>query len=169
VHEDPSTRSVLEALLSWAVDEAFLYLGRHSDYSWHDLWPLYVIAETGRQLGERDLGRGVRACDASGPTGNRLLSSIGALRAAALFKIAGHLRLAHQRSGDIALSDWITGIVIPAICYVALIATGCAFVAKYEIAFSMLAGVTLVVLLSGIYGAWEMMLWMAIARSRKER
>jgi hypothetical protein len=98
-----------------------------------------------------------------------LLASIGALRAAALVKIASHMRLAHQRAGDIELSDWISGIVIPAICYLVLIATGGAFAAKYEISFAMLAGVTLVILLSGIYGAWEMMLWMALARSRKER
>jgi hypothetical protein len=97
-----------------------------------------------------------------------LLSSIGALRAAALFKIAAHMRLAHRRAGDIELSDWVTGIVIPAICYLVLIATGAAFVAKYEVAFSMLAGVTLVVLLGGIYGAWEMMLWMALARAQKK-
>jgi hypothetical protein len=98
-----------------------------------------------------------------------LVASIGALRTVALFRIVGHMRLAHERSGDIELSDWLSGVVVPALCYLVLIATGAAFVSSYEIAFTMLAGVTLVVLLSGIYGAWEMMLWMAITRSRKDR
>jgi hypothetical protein len=97
-----------------------------------------------------------------------LLASIGVLRTAALFRIVAHMRLAHERAGDIELSDWITGVVIPALCYLALIATGGAFAAKYEFSFPLLAGVTLVVLLSGIYGAWEMMLWMALARSQKK-
>jgi hypothetical protein len=98
-----------------------------------------------------------------------LLAAIGVFRGAALFKIARHLRLAHERSGDIELSDWVSGIVIPAICYLVLIATGAAFAAKYQISFSMLAAVTLVVLLTGIYGAWEMMLWMAITHSQRKR
>jgi hypothetical protein len=98
-----------------------------------------------------------------------LLASIGALRAVALIRIISHMRLAQERSGDIELSDWITGVIIPAVCYLVLGATGAAFVANYTIAFTMLAGVTLAVLLSGVYGAWEMMLWMALTRARKDR
>lgn len=49
---DPASYSVSESDLDWAVNEAFLYLGR-AGYQ-DGVWPLYFAAATARGEGERD-------------------------------------------------------------------------------------------------------------------
>jgi hypothetical protein len=74
------------------------------------------------------------------------------------------MREAHQRYNDIELSDWMLGVVLPAACYAGLLATGIAFVAERAAAFSGLAVVIVTILLLGVFGAWELVIWLALTR-----
>jgi hypothetical protein len=89
-----------------------------------------------------------------------------AVRVVGLGWVHRQMRGAQQRSGDVELSDWITGIVVPALAYVLLGASAAAFLRGYTVAFDLLAVVTVAMLFTGIYSAWELMVWMAIMRSR---
>jgi hypothetical protein len=51
--------------------------------------------------------------------------------------------------------------------HLALGATGAAFLLGWRLAFPALGVVTMAVLLIGVYGAWELLLWMALMRARK--
>jgi len=94
-----------------------------------------------------------------------LVLSIGALRTALLVKIFRHMLEAHRRNHDLELSDWVTGVGIPLLSYLLLAVTGVGFVGGYEAAFDGLAIVTVALLLNGVFGAWELMVWMAVARA----
>ncbi|HTA89673.1 MAG TPA: hypothetical protein VK745_08865 [Polyangiaceae bacterium] len=102
--------------------------------------------------------------------GPRLLGSllllIGALRMASTVRVYQQMKRVHQRQNDLELSDWFSGVVFPVVCYVLLGLSGVAFLENYAVAFDGLALVTLGVLLIGLLGAWELLVWMAIARSR---
>jgi hypothetical protein len=98
-----------------------------------------------------------------------LLLAIAALRTWALVKVFRHMRAAHRIHHDIELSDWLTGIAIPLLCYLLLGAAGAAFLDGYPAAHNALAIVTVVILLNGVFGAWELILWMALARARKTK
>jgi steroid 5-alpha reductase family enzyme len=91
---------------------------------------------------------------------------VTSLRLFALFGIKRRMREAHERYHDIELSDWLMGVVLPALCYAGLIATGAGFVAGRATAFSGLAVVIVLLLLLGVFGAWELMLWLALTRVR---
>lgn len=97
-----------------------------------------------------------------------LVLAINALRIAALFRVFRHMMAAHRVHRDIELSDWLSGIALPFICYILLSVTGVAFVAGYAASFNALAIGTLAILLNGIFGAWELMIWMAVARAREK-
>ena len=94
-----------------------------------------------------------------------LLLLVSALRTLRLRTIYRHMRAAHRRAGDIEASDWATGIAIPLICYLLLAVTGVGFVMGYAVAFELLAAVTIVTLMNGVLGAWELMVWIAITRA----
>jgi hypothetical protein len=94
-----------------------------------------------------------------------LLTVIGLLRAVALFRIHRHMTAAQRDHNDLELSDWLSGIVLPFTAFLLLLGAGVAFILGHA-AFDILALVTLVVLLNGIYGAWELMVWLALTRSR---
>jgi hypothetical protein len=53
------------------------------------------------------------------------------------------------------------------LCYLLLAASGAGFFAGYSAAFSGLAIAMLGTLVLGIFGAWELMIWMALTRARK--
>jgi hypothetical protein len=53
----------------------------------------------------------------------------------------------------------------PFIAHVLLLGVGIAFLTGHA-ALNVLALVTLIVLLNGIYGAWELMVWLALTRAR---
>jgi hypothetical protein len=95
-----------------------------------------------------------------------LLMVLCLLRTAGLVGVFRAMLEASRRHGDIELSDWTTGVAVPLLCYVLLGASGAAFVAGYAVAFTGLAIVTIAILLTGLFGAWELMVWMAVARSR---
>jgi hypothetical protein len=88
-----------------------------------------------------------------------------ALRFAALFRVHRHTRRAQKAHNDIELSDWITGLVVPLVCYLMLGSTGLGFIEGTATAFTALAVVTIAILTLGVFGAWELMLWMALTRA----
>ena len=96
-----------------------------------------------------------------------LLAVLGVLRVIALVRIHRHMREAQRTANDIELSDWITGVILPLAAYLLLIGCGIAFMAGH-FAFSVLALVTVAVLMNGIYGAWELMVWLALSRARSK-
>jgi hypothetical protein len=96
------------------------------------------------------------------------LLAISVFRTAILFRIHRHLKEAHRKFGDIELSDWLSGIVVPALCYLLLAASGVGFLRGYSAAFGGLAIAMLVTLVLGIFGAWELMIWMALTRAHKD-
>jgi hypothetical protein len=96
-----------------------------------------------------------------------VLSFVTLLRTAALLRVYRHMREAHRVHQDIELSDWLMGILVPLLSYLLLGTTGAAFFAGYSIAFNLLAVVTIAILLNGVYGAWELMVWLALTRARR--
>jgi hypothetical protein len=96
-----------------------------------------------------------------------LLLLVAIYRVAALFRIYRHMREAHRIHQDIELSDWLSGIVIPLMTYLLLGAASVGFVLRFEAAFDALAIVTLALLLNGVFGAWELMVWLALTRTRR--
>lgn len=97
-----------------------------------------------------------------------LLGALSIYRLVSLVRIHRHMKEAHERHGDIELSDWIAGIIIPVVAHVGLLATSIAFVLGH-IALTAITIVTLVVLVTGIYNAWELMLWLALTRSKRNQ
>ncbi len=96
-----------------------------------------------------------------------LLALLGVLRVVALVRVHRHMREAQRVHNDIEISDWITGVILPLAAYLLLVGCGVAFMLDHA-AFSVLALVTVAVLMNGIYGAWELMIWLALSRARKD-
>jgi hypothetical protein len=95
-----------------------------------------------------------------------LLIAIALLRSSVLVRVFRHMREAHRIHNDIELSDWLSGIIIPFVCYLLLGASGVAFILHLAAAWIGLAIVTVGILLTGIFGAWELMMWLALTRAR---
>ena len=95
-----------------------------------------------------------------------LLGAVALFRIGSLWRIYRHMRTAQQRHNDLELSDWIQGIGVPIVMYVLLAAAAVLFVIGGS-ALVLVAVVTIVVLLNGIYGAWELVVWIALTRSQK--
>jgi hypothetical protein len=91
-----------------------------------------------------------------------LLIFMAIFRALFLVRIFKHIRAAHRSAGDIELSDWLTYIGIPLAGFTVLGWSGLSFIAGYSAPFEELAGFTLVMLLTGVFGAWELLVWMAM-------
>jgi len=113
----------------------------------------------------------VTACLLTIPTMNAPLLGaalifISVFRGARLFQIYAHMRQAQRLHNDLDLMDWLIGIALPLTCYVLLAGTGAAFIARLSFAFSTLALVTIAALMNGVHGAWELLVWMAVVRSR---
>jgi hypothetical protein len=89
------------------------------------------------------------------------------VRFASLARTLRHMRLAQQKFNDLELADWVSGIVVPLGCYLLLATSGVAFVERLAIAFDALAVVTIVTLMLGVYGAWELILWLALTRAQR--
>jgi hypothetical protein len=96
-----------------------------------------------------------------------LLLVVAVLRASALVRVYRHMREAHRVHQDIELSDWLTGIVIPLTTYGLLATAAVGFLLGWAAAFDGLAIVTMALLLNGVFGAWELMVWLALARTRR--
>ena len=97
-----------------------------------------------------------------------LFALLALVRASALIRIFRHMREAQAKHNDIELSDWLSNIVVPSACYLTLAAAGVAFVVGHPIAFALLAAVTIAIMLNGVFGAWELMVSMAVTRSRRK-
>ncbi len=95
-----------------------------------------------------------------------LLLLVGIVRTVSLISIFRRMREAHRLHHDIELSDWLMGVAIPLSCHVGLGATGAAFLLGAPVAFNLLAAVTVLILLVGVFGAWELLVWLAMARNR---
>jgi hypothetical protein len=100
------------------------------------------------------------------PVLGALLAAVALFRVGALWRVYRHMRTAHERHSDLELSDWIQGIVIPLAMHVLLGVTSVLFVMGGS-PLVLVAIVTLVVLLNGIYGAWELVVWIALTRLQK--
>jgi hypothetical protein len=95
-----------------------------------------------------------------------LLLGVGALRGFSLVRIYRHMRKAHRANNDVDLSDWVTSIVLPALCHALLIVTAVGFVVGWAAAFDALAVVTIAILVIGVLASWELMLWMVLTRAK---
>ncbi|MBS2031712.1 MAG: hypothetical protein JST54_27695 [Deltaproteobacteria bacterium] len=89
------------------------------------------------------------------------LVGMAAFRSARLASIFGRLRAVHRKNGDMEVSDWIINIAIPGAAYLGLFAVGTGFILEMPIAFNGLAIDVGLMLVLGIFGAWELLLWMA--------
>jgi hypothetical protein len=98
-----------------------------------------------------------------------LLLLVSAVRMVGLFSIYRRMREAQRVHHDIELSDWLMGVAIPFACHLALGATGAAFLLGSALAFNLLAAVTVLILLVAAFGAWELLVWLAMARNRAQR
>jgi len=96
-----------------------------------------------------------------------LLVVMSVWRTAVLFRVFRHMQEAQRAYGDIERSDWLAGIVVPGLCYLLLAGSAVGFFAGYSASFSGLALATLAMLVLGIFAAWELMIWMALVRSRQ--
>jgi hypothetical protein len=91
-----------------------------------------------------------------------VLLPMALLRLMTLLRVHRNMKEAQKVHNDLEVSDWISGIVLPLGEHLGLGASGVLF-ALGQPAFAILAVVTIVVLLSGIFGAWELIVWVALA------
>jgi hypothetical protein len=107
----------------------------------------------------------VTACVVVMPTmtgrvfGALLLAGV-VLRLASLVWVYRQYREAHRLHGDMELSDWTMGIVLPALAFVVLSVAAIGFLTGLHAWFSPVGGATLGVLIIGVRSAWELMLWL---------
>jgi hypothetical protein len=74
-----------------------------------------------------------------------------------------------QRKVDFAALDWSDRLVYsvaPAIAYVSMMAAGVGMIAEASFAPYAIAGTTTLLLITGIYGAWDLTLW--LVKNRQE-
>jgi hypothetical protein len=91
-------------------------------------------------------------------------------RAFSLAWVLKHMRLAQKARGDLELGDWLSGIIFPVIAFTIIAIGGLAFLVggADDAAFTTVAIGTTAVLALGLHSAWELMIWMAVATSRKK-
>jgi len=100
-----------------------------------------------------------------------VLIGIAAFRLGGLTWIFRQYLSAHRTHGDLEASDWVLAIVLPLVCHTLLFATGAGFLLREPLALTGLAVVVLGLLVTGIHGAWELLVWMALvvtARRQEE-
>ena len=90
------------------------------------------------------------------------------LRVASLSRQWRHMRDAQSKNSDLELSDWIQGIYLPLAMHVTLGVAGVLF-AMDRAPLVVVAVVTTVILLNGIYGAWELVIWIALTQSSSRK
>jgi hypothetical protein len=95
-----------------------------------------------------------------GGAGMRLLSLVWIYR---------QFRRAHRMHGDLDTSDWVMGIGLPAVAFVAIIVAAIGLVTGHGGAFTILAVATLAVLVIGLRSAWELMLWLITEVGRRNQ
>jgi hypothetical protein len=116
----------------------------------------------------------ITGCLTTIPTLSRTVLG-GALLVAGVLRLAGLVWVfqryleAHRRHGDMALSDWISSIVLPFFVHLLVLATGAGFLVDHPQALNGLALVTVSLIVLGLYGAWELVMWLALALNDGER
>jgi hypothetical protein len=101
--------------------------------------------------------------------GSLLIVAAG-LRLVGLFRVFGHYREAHRKHGDVELSDWVVSIILPLLCHLLLVACGIGFLKeRLSDALAGLALVSITLLAIGVQGAWELLVWMALAVGERRR
>ena len=95
-----------------------------------------------------------------------LLAAVGVLSLMVLAGVHEGLRTAQSQYNDLELSDWLTGFVIPLVVYLGFVGCGVAFFMGREM-FGPLAVLNIMVLLTSIYSAWELILWLAVVSTRQ--
>jgi hypothetical protein len=71
------------------------------------------------------------------------------------------MKIASQESGDVEMSDWILGLYLPGAVYALLIAAGLSYLFESAIAPNLFAASLICLLMVGLRGAWEMLIWIA--------
>ena len=98
-----------------------------------------------------------------------VLVTLGGFRLVSLRWVFQRYIAAQRKAGDIEVSDWLTGIVLPILLHGLLIASGIGFLRREGASLTGLAVTSLGVLLLGIYSAWELLVWMAmVVTDRRE-
>jgi hypothetical protein len=90
-----------------------------------------------------------------------------AIRCSVLVVTWRRMRFAQQKHGDLELSDWVMGVILPLCGYLLGGASGVGFLYGYSASFTGLAIATLMTLAVGVVVAWELMMWMALARAQR--
>jgi hypothetical protein len=90
-----------------------------------------------------------------------------AVRLVSLVWVYRQYREAHRLHGDMELSDWVMGIVLPAIAFVLLSVAAFGFLTGSRSWHSLVAATTLGVLVIGVRSAWELMLWLIAEVARR--
>lgn len=97
-----------------------------------------------------------------------LIVGVG-VRAAGLAWVYREFKRAHAANGDLEASDWLMGIVIPAVLFAALIGGAVALYLGAPAALTIIAAATAGVLFVGVRSAWELMLWIVTEVARRNR
>jgi len=95
-----------------------------------------------------------------------LLGTVGVLSLIMLVGVHEGLRTAASQYNDLEISDWLSGFIVPLMVYLGFVGCGIAFWMG-QMVFSVLAVLTIAILLNSIYCAWELILWFAIVPSQK--
>jgi hypothetical protein len=99
--------------------------------------------------------------------GSLLLVGVG-VRVASLVWIFRRYMQAHRKFGDMELSDWLLGIVFPALAFVTILVAAAGFMVGHPTSFTLIAAGTLAVLVIGVRNAWELMLWLVMEVGRRQ-
>ncbi len=97
-----------------------------------------------------------------------LLLIVSVVRVASQRSVFHRMLEAHRKFNDLEFSDWAFGIGLPVICHLLLGVSAAGFLTGRMSAFNGLAIVTVALLLVGIIGAWELLIWIALQRSPEE-
>jgi hypothetical protein len=60
------------------------------------------------------------------------------------------------------LEDWVFNVILPAVCYGVLLATGLIVAARPEVALYGVAAASVLLLVTGIHNAWDIAVWMSL-------
>jgi hypothetical protein len=96
-----------------------------------------------------------------------LLTGVGLLSLILLAGVHRGLMTAQRQFNDLEMADWLSGFILPLTVYLGYTACGAAFWMGHK-PFGVLAVLTLLILLNSIYSAWELILWFAIVRTRRD-
>ena len=98
-----------------------------------------------------------------------LLLAGAAARLVGLAWVYRYYRRAHEERGDMELSDWLIGILLPGVAFALFITGGVGLVMGLGPSLTIVAGATLGILVIGMRSAWELMLWLVGEVARRDK